>query len=110
MRAIVVGAMLVAAAPSAALGQVAAKVLSLQGRVEVQQSPWAPAAVNQLLNAGASIRTGDQSRAVLLLADETQLKINSNSVVQLSQVRRSSTLLGRVTQAAGQSDQSILNL
>jgi hypothetical protein len=35
------------------------------------------------LNIGASIRTGDQSRAVVLLADETQIKINSNSELTL---------------------------
>jgi len=96
--------------PAAGFGQVAAKVLSIQGRVEVEQSPWAPASVNQVLNAGASIRTGDQSRAVLLLADETQLKINSNSIVHLNAVKQSSNLLARVVQSGTQSDQSILNL
>ena len=93
-----------------AFGQVGAKILSIQGRVEVQQSPWAPASVNQVLNIGASIRTGDQSRAVVLLADETQIKINSNSELTLRAVRQTSSLLVRVTQAAAQQDQSALNL
>src|SRR5262245_11576702 len=96
--------------PATGRAEVAAKVLSVQGQVDVQQSPWAPATVNQLLNVGASIRTGAQSRAVLLLADETQLKINTNSIVELKSVRQSSTLLGRVAQAAAGADQSILNL
>lgn len=93
-----------------AFGQVGAKILSIQGRVEVQQSPWAPASVNQILNIGASIRTGDQSRAVILLADETQIKINSNSELTLRAVRQTSSLLVRVAQAAAQQDQSALNL
>ena len=47
---------------------------------------------------------------MLLLADETQLKINSNSVVRLNEVRQSSNLLARVVAAGAASDQSILNL
>ncbi len=97
--------------PAPAYGQVSAKVLSVQGRVEVEQSPWAPAKVNQELRAGASIRTGDQSRAVILLADETQLKLNANSQMTLREVRRTSSLVTRVVQqAVAQQDQSLLHL
>jgi tetratricopeptide (TPR) repeat protein/ferric-dicitrate binding protein FerR (iron transport regulator) len=96
--------------PAAALAQVSAKILSIQGRVEVEQSPWAPASVNQVLKIGASIRTGDQSRAVILLADETQIKINSNSQLTLRDVRQTSSLLVRVAQAAARQDQSSMNL
>lgn len=96
--------------PAAVFAQVAAKILSIQGRVEVQQSPWAPATVDQVLNVGASIRTGDQSRAVILLADETQIKINSNSQLTLRDVRQTSSLLVRVAQVAARQDQSSMNL
>ena len=91
---------------------VAAKILSVQGTVEVQQGTpdWAPAQVNQTLAAGAVVRTAVRSRAALLLADETQLKIGPNARLQLRQVRRSSNLLERVSQVAAGADQSILNL
>ena len=91
---------------------VAAKILSVQGLVEVQQGTpdWAPARVNQTLAAGAVVRTGIRSRTALLLADETQLKIGPNARLQLRQVRRSSNLLERVSQVAAGADQSILNL
>ena len=72
---------------------IAAKVLSVQGRVEVEQSPWAAARVNLILYPGNRIRTGPRSRAALLLADETQLKVSENSELQLSVVRQSSDLL-----------------
>jgi len=88
---------------------IAAKVLSVQGRVEVEQSPWAPATVDLILYPGNSIRTGPRSRAALLLADETQLKVSENSELQLSAVRQSSNLLARIT-TAPRADQSILNI
>ena len=77
---------------------IAAKVLSVQGRVEVEQSPWAAARVNLILYPGNRIRTGPRSRAALLLADETQLRVSENS-----------DLLTRVT-TAPRTDQSILNI
>ncbi|MEE8348854.1 MAG: TonB-dependent receptor [Acidobacteriota bacterium] len=88
---------------------IAAKILSVQGRVEVEQSPWAPAKSNQILYPGNRIRTGPRSRAALLLADETQLKLSENSELQLRAVRQSSDLLTRIT-GAPRTDQSILNL
>jgi len=89
--------------------QVAAKILSIQGQVEVQQSPWAPAAVNQILKPGAAIRTGPQSRAVVLLADETQIKLNSGSEMVIKEVRQASNLLTRIVAQAAK-DQSTLSL
>ena len=91
---------------------IAAKILSVQGTVEVQEETlnWAPAQVNQTLAAGAVVRTAVRSRAALLLADETQLKIGPNARLQLRQVRRSSNLLERVSQVAAGAEQSILNL
>ena len=60
---------------------IAAKILSVQGTVDVQEGTpdWAPARVNQALVAGAVVRTAVRSRTALLLADETQLKIGPNA-------------------------------
>ncbi len=99
--------------PGTVFGQadtkVGAKILSIQGQVEVQQSPWAPATVNQILRPGAGIRTGQQSRAVILLADETQIKLNSGSELTIKEVRQASNLLTRVVAQAAR-DQSSLSL
>ncbi len=95
--------------PAQVWPQVGAKVLSVQGTVEVSMSPWVPATVNQILSPGASIRTGAQSRAVILLADETQIKLNSNSQMVIREVRQASNLLTRVAATAAR-DQSSLSL
>jgi tetratricopeptide (TPR) repeat protein len=99
--------------PGAVFGQagapVAAKILSIQGQVEVQQSPWAPATVNMILKPGAAIRTGPQSRAVVLLADETQIKLNASSELVIKEVRQASNLFTRVVAQAAK-DQSTLSL
>jgi len=57
-----------------AFAQTAGKIISLQGRAEVRKiaaAPWLPAVNQQTLDNGESIRTLAQSRAVVLLADET---------------------------------------
>ncbi|MEJ2076895.1 MAG: hypothetical protein P8Z74_02630, partial [Acidobacteriota bacterium] len=51
--------------------QIAGRLIAFQGRVEVLTTSWSPASLNQDLYAGNTIRTHSQSRAVLLLADET---------------------------------------
>lgn len=93
--------------------QTAGKLVSATGKVEVQasgQAQWQAAANGQTLNGGDTVRTGAQSRAAILLADETQLKLNSNSQLQLAAVRQTSNLLVRVAQQGARADQSILNL
>ena len=91
---------------------IAAKILSVQGTVDVQEGTpdWAPARVNQTLVAGAVVRTAVRSRTALLLADETQLKIGPSARLELRQVRRSSNLLQRISQVVAGAEQSILNL
>ena len=91
---------------------IAAKILWVQGTVEVQGGTpdWAPARVDQTLAPGAVVRTAVRSRTALLLADETQLKIGPSARLQLLQVRRSSNLLQRISQVAAGAEQSILNL
>jgi hypothetical protein len=91
-----------------AQAQDAAKVLSSQGSVDRDQPPWVAVTVNLWLTAGTRVRTGDQSRAVLLLADETQLKINANTELQLVNVRDASTLLKRIALSANTSQESVL--
>ena len=91
---------------------IAARILSVQGTVEVQEGTpdWAAARVDQTLAPGAVVRTAVRSRAALLLADETQLKIGPSARLQLRQVRRSSNLLQRISQVVAGAEQSILNL
>ena len=112
MRRIVVVLLVARCLFAAVWGQVAGKMISAQGRVDVQQGQrsWLPAVNNQLLNAGDVVRTGAQSRAAILLADETQLKLSANTQLQLAVVRQSSNLLVRVAQAGARADQSILNI
>ncbi|HEY2931729.1 MAG TPA: tetratricopeptide repeat protein [Acidobacteriota bacterium] len=96
-----------------AAADVAGKLISVQGTVEVQpagQPRWVAGISNQILNAGDILRTGRQSRAVVLLADETQLKLNANTQLQLNAVRQTSNLLVRLALSGARADQSILNL
>ncbi len=94
--------------------QTAGKIISLQGRAEVRKAgttPWLPAANLQVLDNGDTIRTLAQSRAIVLLADETQLKLNAGTTLELRSVRQSSSLITRVVQTSiSQSNQSLLNL
>jgi len=67
--------------------------------------------VNQPLDAGDAIRTLAQSRSVILLADETQVKLNAGTTLELRSVRQTSSLVSRVVQASmAQGDASLLNL
>jgi tetratricopeptide (TPR) repeat protein len=94
--------------------QTAGKILSVQGRAEVRKgaaAPWLPASNLQLLSDGDILRTLAQSRAVILLNDETQMKLNANTTLELRSVRQTSTLLTRIVQtSAAQGDQSLLNI
>ena len=86
---------------------IAGKVLSVQGSVEVERPPWIPAQVDMELNAGETLRTGARSRAAVLLADETQLKLGSNSQLQLNEIRPTSNLVQRVAQSAPSGDSQV---
>jgi tetratricopeptide (TPR) repeat protein len=94
--------------------EIAGKVISLQGKAEVKKTgtaPWMPAANQQQLEGGDTIRTLALSRAVVLLADETQLKLNASTTLELRSVRQSSNLLTRVVASnLSQGSQSLLNL
>ncbi len=94
--------------------ETAGKIISLQGRAEVKkvaEDPWMPAANLQVLDTGNTLRTLIQSRAVVLLADETQLKLNASTTLQLRSVRQTSNLLVRVVQTGmAQGNQSLLDV
>lgn len=110
MRRAAIATVLLSLTSPLAAQEMAGKILSVQGTVEVQQSPWEPAQVDQTLRPGAVIRTGARSRATILLADDTQIKIGPTSEMTLRQVRTSSNLLQRMGRVAAGTDQSIVSL
>jgi len=88
----------------AAAPTLAGKLVYLQGQVEVRRAglkDWVPAQINQDLCAGDTVRTGAISRAAVLCVDESQLKLNENTVVILKSAAPSPRLrLGEVSPAA----------
>lgn len=65
------------------------EIVLLIGKAEVQESPagpWRPARVQQQLQAGESIRTGDASQMAVVLRDQTQVRLNEQSVMRFSAV------------------------
>ncbi|OJX36424.1 MAG: TonB-dependent receptor [Burkholderiales bacterium 68-12] len=64
----------------------AAEIVSLQGVGEQRAataSAWQPARVAQALAAGDFVRTGEAARMALVFADETQLRLHQNTVLQV---------------------------
>ena len=73
-----------AAAPNAA-----GEIVSLQGRGEFREpaeTRWRNAFIRQKLGEGNFVRTGDASRMGVLLADQTQVRLAANSMIQIKQV------------------------
>ena len=67
-----------------------ADLLMVVGRTEVgpsAQGPWVSASVRQKLNAGNFIRTLDGSQVALLLRDQTQVRLNQNSVLEIKSLQ-----------------------
>ncbi|PJB06045.1 MAG: TonB-dependent receptor, partial [Hydrogenophilales bacterium CG_4_9_14_3_um_filter_63_34] len=67
-----------------------ATVINLQGVVEYQRAPgaaWQPASINQKLRPGQSVRTGPHSRMALLLDDDTQVRLNEKTVLEIQSVQ-----------------------
>ena len=87
----------------------AGRIVALRGRVEVQAPQWKTAVLNQNLFEGDVIRTLTRSRVVILLVDETQLKLNENTQIQLRSANHSSSLITRISQA-GTRAETIMNL
>ena len=67
----------------------AAQVVSLQGRGEqraAEADPWRAAQAAQLLPGGAFVRTLDASKMALLFADDTQVRLNQNAMLQVKSI------------------------
>lgn len=80
----------------------AGRVIAIHRQVEVQQTDWKPAVIDQEVFQGNHIRTGAESRAALLLVDDTQLKIAENTHLELTKVEPSrESLFGRLLKAVG---------
>jgi tetratricopeptide (TPR) repeat protein len=79
-----------------------AEIVSLQGngqfRPDAAQA-WRAAQVRQPLFAGQFVRTGELSRMGLIFVDETQIRLNQNSLLQIKQVA-----------APGKGDTTVLDL
>jgi hypothetical protein len=66
-----------------------AEVISVQGVGEYRPEDaqvWNPARVGQGLFLGNYVRTGDLSRMAILFRDETQIRLNQNSQLQIKNV------------------------
>ena len=71
------------------------KLISIQGQVAVRRGSdtrWELAQVGQPLMAGDSVRTGPASTTSILCVDETQIKLNENTVVILKSIAPSPRL------------------
>jgi tetratricopeptide (TPR) repeat protein len=67
-----------------------ADVLMVQGRVEVRPSStqhWQAIMPKQSLAAGSTVRTLPDSQVALLLRDQTQLRLNQNTTVQIQSLQ-----------------------
>ncbi|MDQ6917244.1 MAG: FecR family protein, partial [Pseudomonadota bacterium] len=73
---------------------VAAEVVDLQGSGErrpTQSASWVPARVLDDIGAGAFVRTGPASKMALVFSDETQVRLNQNSLLQVKSVAGSAS-------------------
>lgn len=82
----------------------AGRLILIQGEVAVRPlgtTVWQAARLNQDLAVGDAVRTGINSRAAILSQDESQIKLNENTVLVLKKVFPSRRLSpGEVTPAA----------
>ena len=66
----------------------AAKIVSVQGEIEVKRastSSWHPVSRNDTFCSGDSVRVGEQSRAAIVMANETLLRLDQNSAIKFTQ-------------------------
>ena len=80
------------------------KLIAIQGQVTVRRGidkSWEPAQVGQPLGVGDGVRTGSASSASILCVDESQIKLNENTIVILKSIAPSPRLQP-VTPAKGQ--------
>ncbi|MDG4562050.1 MAG: TonB-dependent receptor [Candidatus Competibacter sp.] len=71
-----------------ALAQEVGEIVSVVGIAEVlRQGRWQPIGTGESLAAGEVLRTGEGSRAAVLLANGAQIKLNGNSQLELKQAQ-----------------------
>jgi len=92
-----------------ALAQQAGQVVSALGAVEVLRAGrWQPVGTGESLAEGEAVRTGVGSRAAVLLASGTQIKLNARSQLELKQIAPQPE--GGFISTAAQALQSILRV
>ena len=88
----VMGGMGAGAAHAALPAGAAAQIVDLQGQGEqrsAQRTDWQAAHIQQTLAGGDFVRTREAARMALLLADQTQLRLHHNSVLQIKALAQS---------------------
>ncbi|HWI82508.1 TonB-dependent receptor domain-containing protein [Ramlibacter sp.] len=83
------GLLAAAPAPAAVPAGAAAEILTLQGAGDQRPAgheQWSPAQVAQPLAAGDFVRTREAARMALLFADQTQVRLHQNTVLQVKAV------------------------
>lgn len=73
-----------------------AKVVSIQGKVEAKRSTttdWQPVILNSIYCSGDSLRVGENSRAAVVLSNETLLRLDQNSAITLTAIHKESPSL-----------------
>ncbi|MDH4395789.1 MAG: FecR domain-containing protein [Limnobacter sp.] len=66
-----------------------AELVSIQGTGEhrlLNSDPWLPAKVSQVIAPGGFVRTGTLSKMGVLFSDQTQIRLNQNSVLQIQSI------------------------
>lgn len=90
--------------PPAGAAELAGRLVLIEGQVAVRPAGtqiWQKARLHQNLVAGDMVRTGPNSRAAILCLDESQIKLNENTVMLLKSVAPSPRLrLGEIAPAA----------
>jgi len=90
----------------------AGKLKQIQGQVSVCRAgsaDWQPGRLNQDLFAGDAVQTGPVSRAAILAVDESQIKLNENTLFVLKSAAPSPRL-GWVEPAAATAPEGALSL
>ncbi len=84
------------AAESTACDPWAAKVVSIQGTVEARHTTtdsWQAVKLNAVYCSGDSLRVAEQSRAAVVLANQTLLRLDQNSSITLTAIKADSPSL-----------------
>lgn len=84
--------------------QGAAEIVNITGTGEHREqasNPWLPAKNSQGLKQGSFVRTGQASKMGILFADETQIRLNQNSVLQIKELSQGKDSSTRVNLSSG---------